>query len=124
MTSRSERRRHARVPVDWPFVIRMKERTAVGETRNISARGALIQTERLLHPKEKFRAFMVPGNRQAFGVSFEVAWVKAEASGRRISTYIIGIRFTRVLKGDGQFLLDFVRTRLPHPDALGLVASL
>jgi len=42
---------------------------------------------------------MVPANRQAFGVSFEVAWVKAEASGRRISTYIIGIRFTRVLKG-------------------------
>jgi hypothetical protein len=125
MTSRNERRGHPRVPVDWPVVIRLKDRTAVGETRNISAKGALIQTTRLLYPKEKFKAFMVPANRQAFRVSFEVAWVKARASGRRISTYVIGIRFTRLLKGDAQFLLDFVRTQLmPYPDALRLMASL
>jgi PilZ domain len=125
MTSRTERRRHPRVPVDWPVVIRMKDRTAVGEARNVSVRGALIQTERILHPKEKFRAFMVPPNRQAFRVTCEVAWVKAKASGRRISTYIIGIRFTRVMKGDGQFLFNLVRTQLTlHPEALRLAASL
>jgi hypothetical protein len=103
----------------------MKDRTAVGGARDISARGALIQTERLLNPKEKFRVFMVPPNRRAFGVTCEVAWVKARASGRRISTYLIGIRFTRVLKGDGQFLLNFIRTQLmPYPDGLRLVASI
>jgi len=125
MTSGNERRRHPRVPVDWPVVVRMKDRTALGEARNISARGALFQTERPLHPKEKFRAFMVPANRQAFRVTFEVAWVKARASGRRMCTYIIGIRFTRLLKGDSQFLLNFIRTQLmPHPDMLRLAASL
>lgn len=121
----NERRRHPRVPVDWPVVIRMKDRTAVGEARNISARGALIQTKRLLHPKEKFRAFLVPANRRAFGVACEVAWVKTRASARKISTYVVGIRFTRLLKGDSQFLLNFIRTQLmPHPDALRVVASL
>jgi hypothetical protein len=125
MPSERERRRHPRVPVDWPVVIRTKDRTTVGDARNISARGALIQTERPLHPKQKFRAFMVPANHQAFGVTFEVAWVKARASGRRISTYVIGIRFTRLLKDDGQFLLDFVRSRVvPCPNVLRLVASL
>jgi len=125
MSPMKERRRYPRIGVDWPVVIRMKDRTAVGEARNISARGALIQTERPLHPKEKFRAFMVPANRQAFRVTFEVAWVKARASGRRMSTYLVGIRFTRLLKGDGQFLLNFIRTQLmPYPHVLRLVATL
>jgi len=125
MTSVNERRRHSRVPVEWPVVIRMKDRTAVGETRNVSARGALIQTERPLHPKEKFRVFMVPANRRAFRVTCEVAWVKGRPSGRRISTYVSGIRFTRLLKGDGQFLLNFIRTQLmPHPEVPRCVANL
>jgi hypothetical protein len=125
MTTTSERRRHPRVPVDWPVIIRMQDRTALGEAKNISARGALIQTERPLHPKEKFRGFMVPANRQAFRVTFEVAWVKARASGRKMCTYIIGIRFTRLLKGDSQFLLTFIRTQLmPQPDMLPLMAGL
>jgi PilZ domain len=125
MPSGNERRRHPRIPVDWPAVIRMKDRTAVGEARNISARGALIQTERLLHPREKFGVFLVPPNRLAFRVSCEVAWVKARASGRKISTYVVGIHFTRLLKGDSQFLLNFIRTQLmPHPTAIRLVAGL
>jgi hypothetical protein len=102
----------------------MKDRTAVGEARNISARGALIQTKRLLHPKEKFRVFMVPANRQAFRVTCEVAWVKTSASGRKISSCVVGIRFTRLLKGDSQFLLNFIGTKLMRrADALRLVAS-
>ena len=125
MTSVDERRRHSRVPVDWPVVLRTEDRTAVGEARNVSARGALIQTERPLHPKEKFRVFMVPANRRAFRVTCEVAWVKGRPSGRRISTYVSGIRFTRLLKGDGQFLLDFIRTQLmPHSEVPRRMANL
>jgi hypothetical protein len=89
----------------------MKDRITVGEARDISARGALIQMGEPLCAKEKFRLFIVPPDRLAFRVTAEVAWVKVERSAPDFSNCLMGIRFTRVSKGDNQFVLDFLYAR-------------
>ena len=84
----------------------MKDRITVGEARDISARGALIEMEEPLCAKEKLGLFMVPPDRLAFRVTAEVAWVRAKRSAQDFSNCLMGIRFTRVSKGDNQFVLD------------------
>jgi hypothetical protein len=111
MSPMKERRRDPRIRVDWPVVVRMKNGITVGEARNISARGALIQTEEPLCAKEKFRLFLVPPDRLAFRVTAEVAWLKVKRSAQDFSNCLMGIRFTRVSKGDNQFVLDFLHAR-------------
>jgi hypothetical protein len=112
MTNQRERRRHPRVVVDWPVVIITKHGATVGNARNISARGALIRSEAPLCPNDRSRLFLVPPDRLAFRVSFEVAWMGPEDSPRRASDYSMGVRFIRMSRGDGDYVLNFVRHHL------------
>jgi len=109
MTNPEERRRYPRVLVDWPVVIITKRGATVGNARNISARGALIRSEEPLRPNDRSRLFLVPPDRLAFRVSFEVAWLRPEDFARRASDYSMGVRFTRMARGDGEFVNNFVR---------------
>ena len=112
MTNQEERRRHPRVLVDWPVVIITKRGATVGNTTNISARGALIRSGQPLRPKDRSRLFLVPPDRLAFRVSFEVAWLATEGSAQRASAYSMGVRFIRMSRGDGEFVLNFVQHHL------------
>jgi hypothetical protein len=112
MTKQQERRRHSRVLVDWPVVILTERGATVASARNISARGALIRSEEPLRPKDRSRLFLVPPDRLAFKISFEVAWLELEDSPRRASDYSMGVRFIRMSRGDGEYVLTFVRRRL------------
>jgi hypothetical protein len=89
----------------------MRNRITVGEARNISARGALIQTEEPLPANENFRLFIVPPDRLAFRVAAEVAWLQVERFAQDFSNCLMGIRFTRLLKGDKQFVLDWLHNQ-------------
>jgi hypothetical protein len=67
---------------------------------------------------------MVPPNRRAFPVTFEVAWVKATHSSRKIPNYFIGIQFNRLLDGDRELVNTSIRTqRTPYADAPNLMAN-
>jgi len=112
MTNQDERRRHPRVAVDWPAVIMTERGATLGNARNISARGALIRSEEPLHPKDRSRLFLVPPDRLAFRVSFEVAWLATEGSAQRAPDYAMGVRFIRMARGDGEFVLNFVQHHL------------
>jgi PilZ domain len=97
----------------------------VGEAMNISDRGALIRSPEPLVAKEKSRIFMVPPNRLAFRLTFKVAWVKTIRSGRRIPSYLMGIKFNSLLDGDRQLVKTVIGTqRTPYPDRPRLKASL
>jgi len=109
MATQEEKRRHPRVVIDWPAVIMTKRGATVGKARNISARGALIRSEEPLRPRERSRLFLVPPDRLAFRVSFEVAWLATESSAQRASDYSMGVRFIRMARGDGEFVLNFVQ---------------
>jgi len=108
MSPMKERHRHPRIRVDWPVVVRMNDRITVGEARDISARGALIEMEEPLCAKEKLGLFIMvpPDRRLASRVTAEVAWLRAKRSAQDFSNCLMGIRFTRVSKGDNQFVLD------------------
>jgi PilZ domain len=112
MTNQEERRRHPRVAIDWPVVIITKRGATVGNARNISVRGALILSEEPLRPRDRSRLFLVPPDRLAFRVSFEVAWLATEGSAQGASDYSMGLRFIRMSRGDGEFVLNFVQHHL------------
>jgi hypothetical protein len=112
MTNQEERRRHPRVAVDWPVVIMTDRGAAVGSAANISARGALIRSEEPFRPKERSRLFLVPPDRLAFRVSFEVAWLAPEGSAQRASDCSMGVRFLRMARDDGEFVVNFVQHHL------------
>ena len=119
MPSEKDRRRYPRTAVDWPVVVLTKHGFTVGEAMNVSASGALIRSPEPLAAKEKSRIFMVPPNRLAFPVTFEVAWVKATQSSRRMPNYLIGIQFNRLLDGDRELVNTPIRTqRTPYAHAL------
>ena len=84
----------------------------MGDTRNISGRGALMRSEEPLRPKERSRLFLVPPDRLAFRVSSEVARLAAEGSVQRAFDYSMGVRFTRLSRRDGEFGLNFVQHHL------------
>ncbi|HVO83949.1 MAG TPA: PilZ domain-containing protein [Syntrophobacteria bacterium] len=114
MANQGERRRYPRVVVDWPVVIMTKRGATVGKARNISARGALIRSEEPLPlpPRDRSRLFLVPPDRLAFRVSFEVAWLATEGSGQRASDHSMGVRFIRMARGDGEFIFSVVQQYL------------
>jgi len=124
MPSEKDRRRYPRTAVDWPVVILTKHGFAVGEAMNVSAGGALIRSPEPLAARERSRIFMVPPNRLAFPVTFEVAWVKANHSSRKLPNYLIGIQFNRLLDGDRELVNTSARTRrAPCPHAGALMAN-
>jgi len=64
--------------------------------------------EEPLCAKEKLGLFIMvpPDRRLASRVTAEVAWLRAKRSAQDFSNCLMGIRFTRVSKGDNQFVLD------------------
>jgi hypothetical protein len=112
MTNEQERRRYPRVIVDWPIVIITNRGATVGNAGNISARGALIRSEEPFRPKDRSILFLVPPDRLAFRVSFEVAWLALEGSAQRASDCSMGVRFIRMARGDGEFVVNFVQHHL------------
>jgi len=124
MPSERDRRCYPRTAVDWPVVVLTKQGFTVGEAMNVSASGALIRSPEPLVAKEKSRIFMVPPNRLAFRVTFEVAWVKATHSSRKLPNYLIGIQFNRLLDGDCELVNTSIRTqRTPCAHAPTLMAN-
>jgi hypothetical protein len=100
------------VAVDWPVVVITKRGATVGNARNISVRGALILSAEPLPPGDRSRLFLVPPDRLAFRVSFEVAWLATEGTAERPCDYSMGVRFLRMARGDGEFVFNFVQHHL------------
>lgn len=103
-----ERRRHARVDVDWPAVVQHTSGGMVAEMENIGANGAFIRCDKPLRPREKFKLHIVTPNHSPLSASAEVAWLKVVCSDKDLPPCGMGIRFIRVSSTVRQFIRGFV----------------
>jgi hypothetical protein len=104
MTITKERRKHSRVPADWPALILNHIGGSLGEENNISIRGALICFQRPLRPKERYRLFIMVPDRQPLSLRAEVSWLDVSCSAKTIFPCSHGIRFTIVARADRKVL--------------------
>ena len=103
-----ERRRHARVDVDWPAVVQHTYGGMVAEMENIGTNGAFIRCDKPLRPKERFKLLIVAPNHSPLSASAEVAWLQVVCSDKDLPPCGMGIRFTRVSSSVRQFIRGFV----------------
>ena len=106
-----ERRRHARVEVDWPAVVQHTTGGMVAEMENIGANGAFIRCEKPLRPREKFKLHIVAPNHSPLSASAEVAWLQVLCAEKDVPPCGMGIRFTRVSSDVRQYIRTFVATQ-------------
>jgi hypothetical protein len=103
-----ERRRHARVDVDWPAVVQHTSGGMVAEMENIGANGAFIRCDKPLRPREKFKLHIVTPNHSPLSASAEVAWLQVLCAEKDVPPCGMGIRFTRVSSAVRQYIRTFV----------------
>ena len=90
-----ERRRHSRIPVNWPVIIITPQRYIGGEARNISIGGAFIHCLTEPREAEPFRmAIKAPFREELFVLTAEVAWSNIESHTEDPSFSGMGVRFT------------------------------
>jgi hypothetical protein len=106
-----ERRRHARVDVDWPAVVQHTSGGMVAEMENIGANGAFIRCDKPLRPREKFKLHIVTPNHSPLSASAEVAWLQVLCAEKGVPPCGMGIRFTRVSSDVRQYIRTFVATQ-------------
>ncbi len=106
-----ERRRHARVDVNWPAVVQHTSGGMVAEMENIGANGAFIRCDKPLRPREKFKLHIVTPNHSPLSASAEVAWLQVLCAEKDVPPCGMGIRFTRVSSDVRQYIRTFVATQ-------------
>ena len=103
-----ERRRHSRVPVDWPVVVHYTSGGIVAEMENIGANGAFIRCDKALRPKESFKLHILAPNRGTLSARAEVAWLQVQCSEKDVPPCGMGVRFTRAPRTVRQFIQGFI----------------
>jgi hypothetical protein len=99
-----ERRKHSRVPVDWPVIILSDTGGSLGEVNNISIRGALIRLQKPLRKNERYRLFIMVPDHRPLNLRVEVSWLDVYCAAGAIFPCSHGIRFTRVARADREVL--------------------
>ena len=103
-----ERRRHRRVPVDWPVVVHYTHGGIVAEMENIGANGAFIRCDKPLRPKESFKLHILAPNHTTLSARAEVAWLQVYCSEKDVPPCGMGVRFTRAPRAVREFIQGFI----------------
>ena len=107
-----ERRKHSRVPVDWPVLILNHTGGSLGEVNNISIRGALICFQRPLRKNERYRLFIMVPDHRPLSLRAEVSWLDVSCSAKAIFPCSHGIRFTKVVRADREVLASAISSHV------------
>jgi hypothetical protein len=98
--AQKENRKHLRVPVDWPVVILDGTGACNARLKDISANGAFVVSDTPLQPRKQLILFIIPDNHRTVRAMFEVVRLHIDCSHNNLSSYGIGMRFTRVSAAD------------------------
>ena len=104
-----QRRKYARVEVQWPVRMMTPEGDMDGTIENISAGGAYIRCGTLLSKKDLFILVILIQDREASWIGAEVVWIDIPLHPDTEPIPVgMGIRFTDMSTTDLQFLTDAV----------------
>ena len=107
-----ENRKYRRIKVRWPITVLTQDGMIAGETRNISADGILLCSEKPLGLSEIFFMSLSPPNHQPIEVTGKVIWSDLYAVDDQGSVFCMGFCFVGISDTDRHLLNDLVSTHL------------
>lgn len=103
MAPKTESRRHPRAEIKWPVVILTPHGLVDGKTENLSLGGALVRFPEHLKVNHNF-SMVITAKGRLISVAVEVIWSDTHRHGDKSRFCGIGVRFTKILVSDRQFL--------------------
>ena len=99
-----ERRRHPRIQVTWPVIVKTSRGSIEGETKDISVGGAFIKYSEKLELGEDFQIVLKPTKQRSISVTGEKVWSGSlNINGKTVFSGM-GVRFTEISSEDRQFI--------------------
>ena len=111
MATRSENRRHARAVIKWPVVTMTPNGLVDGRTENLSLGGAFIrfpEDSNLNHTL----SMVITAKGRLISLTAELIWVDTHNQGEKSNSSGIGVRFTKIMMSDRQYLHKVINNHL------------
>ena len=100
---RIEKRRYSRAGVKWPVIIQTPTGLVDGTTENLSLGGAFIRVSSQLNSSHNFPV-VLNGKGRLISCTAQVVWSDECKISDKNKSLGIGVRFTRMMLNDRQFL--------------------
>ena len=111
MGFKTEKRRHPRAEIKWPVVMMTHGGLADGKTENLSLGGASIRF--LEQPNSSHSlAMVITANGRLISLTAEVVWSDTQSRDAKSNFCKIGVRFTKIMISDRQFLSKVISNHL------------
>ena len=101
----TENRLHPRAKIRWPAVIQTSTTLVEGQTQNLSLGGAFIQLSEQLQLSQSLPVVLEARGRK-LPCTVEVVWLDTHTPYSQDKSSGIGVRFTRMMLHDREFLHD------------------
>ncbi len=103
MTMSIDNRRHLRARVKWPLVIRTPDGLVDGRTENLSLSGAFFRLSDQLDSNYNLPVVLEAKGR-FISCTAQIVWSDSHDLSGQSKSFGIGVRFTRMMLNDRQFL--------------------
>ena len=113
MNAGIEKRRHPRIPLWWPVVLRSPHGPILGTIRNISISGALIFCLEPIKNENEFLIILKPPKGGEMPITCQKVWSGIKLAGN--SKYnAIGLLFTKISSSDREIIASLVAEQHPY----------
>ena len=96
--------------MEWSGFVRDTKGVALVEVKNIGTKGAFIRSVMPLMPQERFKLQIVVPQHDLLSIRAEVAWLRVSYADDSTLPCGMGIRFSRVSRGDREFICSAAKT--------------
>ena len=111
MAPKTESRRHPRAEIKWPVVMLTHNGLVDGKTENLSLGGAFIRFPE--HPNVNHRlSLVITAKGRLISLTAEVVWSDTYRRGDKSRFCGIGLRFTKIMVSDRQYLNSAISKHL------------
>ena len=108
---RTEKRHYSRARVKWPVIIQTPNGLVDGTTENLSLSGAFIRVSSQLNSSDSF-PLVLNAKGRFIPCTAQVIWSDERKSSDKGRSLGIGVRFSRMMLNDRQFLHGQISNRL------------
>jgi len=109
MSKIDERRKQARIEINWPVEVFLDDRTIEGEVKNITLKSLFVCCKEELRLREYFRISILPPNRKAINVVGKAIWSDFYAIDEQNTPVCIGLSFVEISVEDRHFLKEMLQ---------------
>ena len=112
MNTGIEKRRHPRIPLWWPVILRSQQGPILGTIKNISVNGAHIFCLEPIKNENEFQIILKPPKGDDMPITCKKVWSDIEPAGNT-DYNTIGVRFVKISSTDQDIIASLVAEYSP-----------